>query len=87
MDVMQFLLPYIKVGQLTHQETFHLPVSLGVIMVKWKKRSAMMTLWQKVLLGLMKDKHVASQKWAWRQMIIHGGKRRKPSHALNDVEK
>jgi hypothetical protein len=33
----------------------------------------------------MKDKHVASQKWAWRQMIIHGEK--KKSYALNDVEK
>jgi hypothetical protein len=64
MDVMQFLLPYVKVNAATdtHQETFHLPVSLGVNLVKWKETSAMTTLCQQVLLGLMKEKHVASQE-------------------------
>jgi hypothetical protein len=84
MDVVQFLLPYVKVRQLTHQETFHLPVSLSVILVKWKKTSAMTTFWVQVLLGLIKENHVASQKWAWRRIILHGEKR-KPSRALNDV--
>jgi hypothetical protein len=63
MDVMQFLLTYVKkVRQLTDQETFHLPVNLDVILVKWKETSAMTTLWQQVLLGPMKDNHVASQQ-------------------------